>query len=554
MWKKNKILVVDDSRLYRKSVVDILSEEYDVIEAENGAEGLKILEKDKVREVIVAVILDLVMPVMDGFEFLQHFRAEEKYKHIPIVVATSEEDEEKEKRCLKVGVWDFVHKPFDAEILRLRIINAARRAWTHSMEHDPLTGVYNRQKLYQSMRQLLVKNKEKEFAYMQVDIERFKMINTFYGTAEGDRLLCYLAQIIRDILWDYDDCTYGRISADIFGIFIVRDDKKIDEIEETIREKLKRYKANYFLNTSTGIYIIEDNQMDISAICDKAAIAAKGCKNNYMVHKAVYTPEMSEVLIKEQRIINEMDKALEEEEFVVYFQPKYSLYSLKPSGAEALVRWRKPDGKMVSPGDFIPIFERNGFIIKLDYYIWEKVCQFIRRELDEGNEVDPISVNVSRVNLYNPKFFETLVGLVERYKIPAKYLNLELTESAFSDDAEMLRKTVDYLHKSGFTILMDDFGSGYSSLNLLKDINLDILKIDMKFLSKGPSTAKCEKIIEAVINMAASLDMPVIAEGVEEKEQVELLKRLGCDYIQGFYFAKPMTEQDYLQLVKDARE
>lgn len=552
MWKKDNILVVDDSRFYRQSVVDILSDEYDIIEAENGAEALKILEEDKARNMIVAVILDLVMPVMDGFEFLQHFHEDEKIKHIPIVVATSEKDEENERNCLKLGVWDFVHKPYDAEILRMRIVNAVKRACVHSMEHDPLTGVYNRQKLYQSMRYLLT-NKDKEFAYIQIDIERFKMINTFYGTAEGDRLLCYLAQVIREMLWDCEDCTYGRIAADIFGILIRRDDKKINEIEETIRKKLKNYKANYLLNTATGIYIVEDNQMEISAICDKAAIAAKGCKNNYMVHKAVYTPEMSEILIKEQRIINEMDKALKEEEFVVYFQPKYSLESLKPSGAEALVRWRKPDGRMVSPGEFIPIFERNGFIIKLDYYVWEKVCQFIRRELDEGHEVDPISVNVSRVNLYNPKFFETLVGLVENYKIPPRYLNLELTESAFSDDAEMLRKTVDYLHKSGFTIMMDDFGSGYSSLNFLKDINLDVLKIDMKFLAKGPSTEKCEKIIGAVINMAISLDMPVIAEGVEEKAQVELLKRLGCDYIQGFYFAKPMKEQEYLELVYDEK-
>ena len=548
--RKNKILVVDDSRLYRITATDILANEYDIVEAQNGLQALEILKNEKIRAFTVAIILDLMMPVMDGYEFLEEFHKEEKYKNIPVIVATSEDRQENEKRCLQYGVWDFVRKPYDPDILRMRIVNAAKRAWVQSMEHDPLTGVYNKQKLYQSMRELIDRNRDKEFAYIQIDIERFRMINTFYGMAEGDRLLCFFAQVIREVMWDYEDCCYGRISGDIFGICMLRDEEKINFIEETVRKKLKKYKANYFINTTTGIYFIEDNRMEIPEICDKAAIAAKRCKNNYMIHKALYTREMSQVLIREQKIINEMDKALEKEEFVAYFQPKYDLNTMKPSGAEALVRWRKEDGKMVSPGEFIPIFESNGFIIELDYYMWERVCRFIRRELDEGHEVAPVSVNISRVNLYNPKFFESLVGLVEQYKIPPKYLHLELTESAFSDDAAMLQKTVDYLHKSGFTILMDDFGSGYSSLNLLKDINLDILKIDMKFLSKGSSTEKCEKIIAAVINMAEALNLPVIAEGVEEEAQMQLLKRLGCNYIQGYYFAKPMPEKDYLSLMK----
>ena len=223
------------------------------------------------------------------------------------------------------------------------------------------------------------------------------------------------------------------------------------------------------------------------------------------------------------------------------------------SGAEALVRWKKADGTIVSPGDFIPVFESNGFIIRLDYYVWDQVCQFIKNNLAHRGDSEVISVNVSRVNLYNPDFLESLVNLVEKYKIPPKYLNLELTESAFSDDARMIQNAVDYLHKAGFTILMDDFGSGYSSLNVLKDIDIDVLKIDMRFLSKGSSEERGEKILEAVIKMAKSLDMLVIAEGVEEEKQVKMLKRLGCDYIQGYYFAKPMPKKDYVKLLQKSR-
>ena len=273
-------------------------------------------------------------------------------------------------------------------------------------------------------------------------------------------------------------------------------------------------------------------------------------KQKRVTKKRVMGKEMQ----REQQIINEMDTALEEKQFVVYFQPKYELDGYTPRGAEALVRWKKPDGTMVSPGEFIPVFEKNGFIIKLDYYVWDQVCQLIATALRAGRKPDPISVNVSRVNLYNPNFLESLVNLVEKYRIPPEYLHLELTESVFSDTENVILNAVNYLHKAGFTILMDDFGSGYSSLNVLKDIDLDVLKIDMKFLSKGKDDGRGEKILAAVIQMAKALDMPVIAEGVEEKKQVQMLKRLGCNYIQGYYFAKPMPQEDYERLARKSHE
>ena len=548
---KNTILIVDDSKLNRGTLADILKDKYKIIEAENGESGLESLEKYK--DDIVLVILDIIMPVMDGFAFMEEFKKRESIRNIPIVVATTENDFETEKRCLELGVWDFIPKIFQPEIIRFRVFNTIKRSMAHSLEHDKLTGLYTVQKFSQRVQGILEENTDTKFTFVRLDIERFKMINNFYGIDAGDRLLVHLAGLIEKYWQNVKNSVFGRVDGDVFGICFEKDDKKLNDFILYMKQELKKYQAAYYLETAMGIYDIQDNNMDVRNILARATLAAKQCKGQYMVHEARYTEELREKIIKEQNIINEMDHALETEEFVVYFQPKYELNHYKPMGAEALVRWKKADGTIVSPGDFIPVFESNGFIIKLDYYVWDKVCQLIKNNLNHRGDSEVISVNVSRVNLYNPEFLESLVNLVEKYKIPPKYLHLELTESAFSDDARMIQNAVDYLHKAGFTILMDDFGSGYSSLNVLKDIDIDVLKIDMRFLSKGSSEERSEKILEAVIKMAKSLDMQVIAEGVEEEKQVKMLKRLGCDYIQGYYFAKPMPKKDYIKLLQKSR-
>lgn len=548
MKKKNQILIVDDSKLNRTSFANILKDDYKILEAENGKIALNMLEESAGK--IVAIILDLIMPVMDGFQFMDEVRKVEAYKYIPIIISTTNDNIENERRCLKLGAWDFIPKKFHPDIIRFRVVNAVNNSKIHVLQYDVLTGIFTEQKFFLQTREMLDEHREKKYAFIHFDIDRFKMINSFYGVKEGDALIEKVANSIQTSVQEYGLGTYGRINGDIFGICVPYDSaEQVRKLIKSIEKKVKAHVTHYYLETSAGVYFIEDNDMEISAVYDKASIAAKQCKGQYMIHEAFYTQEMGENLIKEQKIINEMDSALKEGQFVVYFQPKYELEKLQPYGAEALVRWKKPDGTLISPGDFIPIFEKNGFITKLDYYVWEKVCQFIRAQMDEGKEPAPISVNVSRVNLYTPNFLESIINLVERYKVPPKYLHLELTESVFSDSKILIRDAVDYLHKAGFTIMMDDFGSGYSSLNVLKDVNLDVLKIDMKFLPQGESDTRGVKILEAVIKMADALQMPVIAEGVEEKHQVDLLCRLGCNYIQGYYFAKPMPQHQYQKLI-----
>lgn len=550
MKTKTHILIVDDAKFNRATFADILRDYYEILEAENGREALDILEKKS--SCIALIILDLVMPEMDGYEFLEVYQHTEAYRYIPVIVATANDNAKNESKCLQLGAWDFIPKTFHPDIVRFRVFNAIDKSKVRYLEYDSLTGIYSQQKFYQLTREMLDGSPDEDFAFIHFDIDRFKMINALYGAREGDSLICYVAYAIKMTMEEYGKSTYGRIGGDVFGICMSY--KKLEDVYnilEQIKERVRKHAMNFYFETCAGIYLIQDREMEVSVIYDNASIAASQCKENYMVHEVLYTKELNDKVKHEQYVIDEMGKAMEEGQFIVYFQPKYELEEYSPGGAEALVRWKKPDGTLVSPGEFIPIFEKNGFITKLDFYVWEKVCQFIRQELDDGRKPAPISVNVSRVNLYNPNFLESLINLVEKYKIPPKYLHLELTESAFSDSAERIQDAVKYLHKAGFTILMDDFGSGYSSLNVLKDVDLDVLKIDMKFFSKGETQEKGAKIIEAVVKMAKSLDMVVIAEGVEEKDQVDFLVKLGCDYIQGYYFAKPMPLEQYKKLMNE---
>lgn len=553
MGRRKYVLIVDDCQQDRMAVADVLRSDYDILEACNGKQALEILSRKRAQ--ISLIMLDLMMPVMDGYEFLEMYRKRKEYSYLPVVVCTTEDDPEREQKSLELGAWDFVLKKSSPGIMRLRAGNAIEKSKVRFLEYDFLTGIYGQQKFYQATRELLDQRAGANFAFIHFDIDRFRIINTLYGSKEGDRLIHFVAGAIRKVMTAYGRGTYGRLGGDVFGMCVPYEDgAAIYHILEGIRAEIRKHSVHYYLETCAGIYLVDDPDMEVAAMHDNAEIAAAQCKGQYMVHDVLYTDEIGQKVLREQHIIDEMDAALAEQQFIVYFQPKYQLKKMAPYGAEALVRWKKPSGEIVLPNEFIPIFERNGFITKLDYYVWEKVCQFIDSELSQGRNPAPISVNVSRVNLYNPDFMDSLIDLIHRYHIPPHYLNLELTESVFSEDAELIQRAVNYLHDAGFTILMDDFGSGYSSLNILKDVDLDVLKIDMKFFSKGNTAEKGAKIIEAVIRMAESLDMMVIAEGVEEKHQVDFLNDLGCDYIQGYYFGRPMSQDQYEKLTNHDEE
>lgn len=562
MGSRDKVLIVDDSELDRIALKKMLKDAYEIVEAVDGAGALRILESQKEFDAISAIILDLVMPQMDGFDFLREYRKVDSYRRIPVIVASVERDVKTEKACLALGARDFIGKPYDPQIVRFRVENAVRsseqqlsRELRYRADYDMLTGIYNKTHFFEATRVLLKRHPEETYAFLRLDIEKFQLVNSFFGSSSGDGLLQYIAKEIRKFAGDTEQIAYGRIEADIFGICMpYRGEETMLEFVRYMRMRLGQYQLAFDVVPAIGIYVIRERDLSVDAMYDRANLAAKQCKGNYIENYAFYVDEMREDIVREQQIVNHMRHALDEEEFVLYLQPKYSLQDNRICGAEVLVRWAKPEGGMISPGEFIPVFERNGFITKLDYYVWEKTCKLLAEWIAEGKKPSPVSVNISRVSLYNPRLVEAICGLTDRYHIPRELLELELTESAYTTNPKAIKETMERLQKEGFSILMDDFGSGYSSLNVLKDIAVDVLKIDMKFLSDTDQEGRSQNILASVVRMAKWLNLPVIAEGVERREQVDFLHSVGCEYVQGFYFARPMPVSDYEKLVSEKKD
>ena len=552
--EKQTVLVVDDQAVNRQILRHMLETDYDILEAPNGADALAVLEQN---QSISAVILDIVMPVMDGYAFLERLRGTDAAS-VPVIAVTATKDEAAEQKALDLGAWDFISKPYHITVLQARLKNVIVRSQFYLVnemkyvyEHDALTGLYNRTGFFTEARRLLDRNPDGQFAMLRFDIDNFHLLNSFWGEEAGNAFLRFIADGLRRLARTVQPCVYARINADTFGICLLYDLPLLEKLLAQARTELAAYNTNYPIKPTLGIYVIGDRTEKIEAMYERATLAARECKGKYERVLCVYEDAISRKMEQEQRIVAEMQHALDSEQFEVFLQPKYNLETEKPYGAEALVRWRHPEKGLLSPGVFIPVFERNGFIGKVDRYMWEHVCRLLRRWIDAGQEPAPISVNVSRVNLYNPNLARQMKELVDSYGLPPRLLNLELTESAYMDDPALMSRTVRQLQDAGFTIMMDDFGSGYSSLNTLKDLPVNILKIDMKFLSAEAesSDGRNECILASVIRMAGWLEIPVIMEGVETEQQVNFLKSIGCGYVQGFYFAKPMPVDAYEKLV-----
>ena len=419
-------------------------------------------------------------------------------------------------------------------------------------ELDDLTHIYNRKAFYEHTKELLVSNKDKSFFVCAVNVDKFKVVNDLFGTRAGDELLKFIAKTIEEYVEGKACCIVGRMHADNFLMCMPEYEGCEKEISEYLDKKIEEYPLPLNIIIKCGIYHIHNMGIPVEIMCDRANMAIAQIKGKYSVNYNIYDEELRKQILQEQEINSEMINALQAGQFTPFYQPKFNMETGKIIGAEALVRWIHPEKGLISPGIFIPIFEKNGFIVKLDRYIWEQVCADISNWIRNGYAICPVSVNVSRAELYDSNLPNILKHLIEKYNIPIGLLQLEITESAYTNNPEQMINAVENLKNEGFTILMDDFGSGYSSLNTLKDIPIDVLKLDLKFLYDMENNKKADNILKSVVQMAKRLSLSVIAEGVETKNQVDFLKSVGCIKAQGYFYSKPIPRTDFEEMLKIA--
>ncbi len=414
--------------------------------------------------------------------------------------------------------------------------------------HDALTGIYNKEYFYKKCEQYINEYSSSELLMICTDIKDFKMINDFFGTKHGDNVLTSYAEILKNNL--NNSLVYGRIGNDIFGILILKNDfdekKYADEIQKPF-SCIGDTGSAYQMINYMGIYEIKNTSLPVSVMCDRAKMAINSVKGDYHKRVAYYDDVLRSNIMHEKELISELDKAIREEQFQMYLQPQMSSDG-KMLGGEALVRWIHPVKGRIMPNDFIPVFEKNGLISEVDLFIWEVACRQLRKWKDEGKEDLYISVNISPRDFYFLNIHKVFTDLISKYNLDPKSLKLEITETAVVMDFNRQLELISRLRQSGFVVEMDDFGSGYSSLNMLKDIHVDVLKIDMAFLRKAEDEERSKIILQMIISLSNQLGMPVITEGVESAEQVRFLTEMGCDMFQGYYFAKPMPVENFEEL------
>ncbi|MBC8569573.1 EAL domain-containing protein [Zongyangia hominis] len=551
MLSQRKILVVEDNVINRTMLCEILSGQYQVLQAENGQAALSVLKENG--DQISLILLDIMMPIMDGYTFLSIVKADKALSAIPVIVTTQSDGESDEVAALSHGASDFVAKPYKPQVILHRvasIINLRETAaMMHQVQYDRLTGLFTKEFFYQRVKEILLRNPNRSYDIICSNIDNFKLINDIFGMPAGDQLLRIVAELYIKKVGDKGIC--GRFNADQFICLLEHRETYTDSLFIQASEQINSLSSAKNIMMKWGIYEIVDRTISVEKMCDRALLAARSIKGQYGKFCAAYDDELRSKLLQEQAITDGMEAALKEGQFEIYLQPKYRIKDDKLAGAEALVRWNHPKWGMQSPGLFIPLFERNGFITQLDQYVWNQACATLRDWDDRGFDPLCVSVNVSRADIYNTDLPDFLLEMVRRHGLSPARLHLEITESAYTENPHQLIETVAHLREVGFVIEMDDFGSGYSSLNMLNNLPIDVLKLDMKFIQSETAKPINQGILRFIMSLARWMNLSVVAEGVENRDQLERLREIGCDYVQGYYFARPMPCGQFEALLQE---
>ena len=548
---KKTILVVDDEYVNREMLGAILEEYYNILYAEDGEEALRLIKANE--KVLSAILMDLLMPVMDGFKLLDVLKDDVRFRAIPVIVLTSEKQAEVDS--LRKGAADFITKPYDAPeviIARVkRIIELSEdRFVIQSTERDELTGLFSRSFFYEYAILMDRYHVDRDMDAVSVNIDRFHLVNEIYGRDFGNQVLLSLSDAIKDFAHDNEGIA-ARGDADDFYMYM-NHQEDYTKLENRILLSLGGLPRSVNIKVRIGVCSCPpgDNP-DVENRFDRSRLAANTLRGRFDQTVAFFDNELQHKVFYSERLIHDIHEGIARKQFEVYFQPKYGIAGDEPElvSAEALIRWRHPEFGMVAPGDFISLFEENGLIQVLDQFVWRRVAHRISRWKQKYGVTVPVSVNVSRIDIYDPEIEEKLDGLIREYDLSPADLHLEITESAYSEDADQLIQVVESFRRKGYLVEMDDFGAGYSSLNMLANLPIDVLKMDMKFIQDIHTDEKSLRMVQLIMDIAGFLNVPVVAEGVEAEEQYRLLKEMGCGLIQGFYFSRPLPADEFEKLI-----
>ncbi len=558
------LLTVGLSDRENQMMKNALSNEFIIVEPYDAQGVMKFLTEDKP---YCLLLLNLIPPCTEGWQVLEQLQQAQMLTQYPALVLTTSSDEESRNRALDMGAADVLTSPMEPHLAIKRIHNLLRMVQLDAFaknsiarvrqlerqsekariaEVDGLTGLSTLAAFCQKVSDTVSDRPAGSYVIVRWDIDRFKIYKDIYGTNGGDELIRYIGQCYQQRP-EWYSCHAG---TDHFMHLVPIALFNPEDTQQTIQDWLDHSKNRYTFVPRIGVYVVDDPELDANIMCDRAQLALLTLKGNYQKNVAYYDHSIREKLRQEQELIGDMEDALRQGQFQVYLQPQYNHSNGAVVGAEALVRWFHPTKGLIPPGAFIPVFERNGFINKLDTYMWEQVCSLLRQWIDQGRDVVPVSVNISRVDIADNGLLDTLTNIVAKYHLPESLLRLEITESAYMDNPEQLITMVNRLREHGFLVEMDDFGSGYSSLNMLKNVPVDVLKLDMKFLSSIDERGG--NILNSVVRMAHWLDLPVIAEGVETLAQADYLHSVGCQVMQGYYYARPMPVVQFEELMANA--
>lgn len=545
--EKRSVLLVEDEPINQELMKAILKDVYDVVVADTGEEAMRIL--CAAHDTLSIVLLDLNLPGIGGIDLLRRIKADPAYLRIPVIVMTADGDAEVE--CLTIGAIDFIPKPYpQPKVILARIRRTIElsedRVILRGTERDQLTGLYNQEFFYLYANQLDQHHKDAPTDAIVLDVNHFHIINDRYGKKYGDRILRLIAERALKTV-ERAGGIVSRREADTFMIYCPHRSEYSSLIEDLSVPVGSGDGGDARIKLRMGVYSNVDKNLDIERRFDRAKMAADTVQGNLTNPIGFYDHSMHEEEVLSEQLVDDFRKAIREKQFAVYFQPKFDVRQEDPAlcSAEALVRWKHPALGAISPGRFIPLFEKNGLIQALDLYVWKETAAQIRRWKERLGVSLPVSVNVSRVDLYDPALTETLTGIVRDNGLTCDELLLEITESAYTDNAEQIVGKVRDLRRAGFRIEMDDFGTGYSSLNMLSSMPIDALKLDMLFIRNAFIEKKGAQLLEVMIRLAKSFALKTVAEGVETADQVSALKEMGCDVIQGYYFSRPLPADEF---------